>query len=235
MLVKQDWGLKSLRQPGELRTFVKKLTFKVCASDASGVTSDHCEASAVIQSVLRACSKVQEVTFPNQMGMHFRRLVPFLPTLSSLTSLSFPATMTTQDDFHLLTRGTAAHLSHLTLTTSAQALVVFDLSSLSSLRRLDIRCTGNVWSPRQVGKYVQHLQLPDRCPSLHLLHWQINGDTWRRPSHLKQRPIRQWTIPIIQDKRMSLCIQVSMPNWLLSMKMERDGVSEEEKYDWKPL
>ncbi|GAA5824925.1 hypothetical protein JCM11251_005394 [Rhodosporidiobolus azoricus] len=235
MLVKDNWGLASLRQPGELSKFVRTLTFRVCTPDTDAVTGDDHEASAVIMRLLGACSRVQELTFPDQMGMHFRRLVPVIPTLPSLAALTFPATMTSCDDFQLLTRGIAAHLSHLTLVTSAHGLAAFDLSSFSSLRRLDIRCTGNVWSPRQAGKYVQHLQLPDRCPSLLLLRWHISGNTWRRQSHLDERPIRQWTYPIIQDKRMTLCIQVSMPDWLLSMKMERDGVKEEEKYDWKPL
>ncbi|GAA5824897.1 hypothetical protein JCM11251_005385 [Rhodosporidiobolus azoricus] len=235
MLVQDNWGLKSLRQAGELRTMVKMLTFDFCTSGASATTGGGDEAGAVIASILQACSKVQEITFPNQMGPHLRRLVPVLPSLPLLTSLTFPATWTTCDEFQLLTGRLAPRLSQLTLYTGNDGLVPFDLSSFSSLRRLDIRCTGRVWTPRQVGTYLERLKLPERCLSLRMLVWHIEGTSWRRQSHLDQRPIRQWTYPILLDKRTSLCIQVSMPNWLLSMKMDRDGVKEEEKYDWKPL
>ncbi|GAA5824827.1 hypothetical protein JCM11251_005360 [Rhodosporidiobolus azoricus] len=235
MLVREDSGLKSLRQPGVAKTFVKTLTFHLGMSDTSAITHGGADASTVIKSLLEACSKVQNVVFPDQMATHFRRLVPVLPTLPLLRSLAFPATFTTIDEFQLLTGRAAPRLSHLTLNTYNDGLMPFDLSSFASLEQLDIRCTGRAWTPRQVGKYLERLQLPERCPSLRLLVWHIEGNSWRRKSHLDERPIRQWTCPILQNKRMDLCIQVSMPGWLLSMKMERDGVREEEKYDWKPL
>ncbi|GAA5902721.1 hypothetical protein JCM6882_004050 [Rhodosporidiobolus microsporus] len=227
VLSKEDKGKYGGLLRGLARTVVKTLTFAITdASDSQSFTRAT-PASEAIADVFKACVILEELIFPDNPHGTLLRLVPVLPSLPTLTSLSFcPGTMNV-DAFNLFTLRAALDLTRLTLATHEFWLTPFNLSAFVSLVELHMRCTGKAWGPSTVAKYLGRLDLPTRCPSLGRIVFTIPGSAWRRQPHLRDRPPIH---SVILKATNNVEVLVKMEGWELSIT-NKPG----KEWDWTDL